>query len=210
MTDTEMSEQPQDPPVEEKGVPETEESANDTAEATEETTTTKSPPPKRRRGRPSKKSKAKSKTPSSTATPNTPSTSESESKRDTPKTPQSNKSNKSMPSPRSSTKRVRKAAETFEPENFKEEKLLAQELKQYVPGRGVSLSSLEKVKTNIQKNVDDPIIAALYKFIFGTMGLKKQGKSSAQVMKSALLDFSGYLSANGETTSDTELQVRHL
>jgi hypothetical protein len=164
------------------------EEMNGDGEATkpEESPTVETPTPKRKRGRPPKR-----KTPQSgatdTPTVKTPSSTRS-SKR---KTPESARSGASALSSISSTKRQRKAATAFEPENFKA--VSVNDLKQCPQGRGVALSSLEKVKASISKNKDDPILAALYKFIFSTMGLTGRGKAPAGNMKSSLMEFSGFL-----------------
>lgn len=124
------------------------------------------PTPKKRRGRP-----PKSKTPQSATTPTSTAT--------TPSSPKSKrKTPQSAFSPQSSSKRERKSAAAFEPDNFKADRLAAQESKQCPPGLGVALSSLDKVKANIQKLIskEDPVITSLYKFIFSTMGLTAKGK----------------------------------
>lgn len=154
-------------------------------------------PKKRGRGRPPKR-----KTPGSEKTSSsTPSTK--------PKTPKTPKSAMTTTTPSTlSSKRQRKTATAYTPSNFKEERLAAQTNKECPPGRGVPLSSLSRVKNSISKlKNNNPILTALYRFIFGTMGLTYKGKPAASKIKAALMQFSGFLSAIPDPDAETKMDV---
>lgn len=156
----------------------------------EEADPPETPTPKKRRGRPPKNktpSSAGAETPSAVKTP-----SSARSKRETPK------STSSVTFTYSTSKRVRQVAEVYSPSNFKSERLESKLHKVYTPGRGVQLSSLGKVKANINKKKNEPIVVALYKFIFSTMGLTGRGKPATKKMKASLMEFSGFLNADKE------------
>jgi len=108
-------------------------------------------------------------------------------------------------------KRKRKTLETFHPEDFKDDTrkntFANLVIKQ---GHGVSFADIPDIRSKIdQASANDPIMEAAHKFLFGGIGGAK-GSAVKKLMKSQLLEFSGYLPRESETqhTSIQDLEQK--
>jgi len=100
-------------------------------------------------------------------------------------------------SPRGS-KRERKAANHFEPGNFKDERQKNSLSPQ--PGRGTALKDIPKIKSKIDRfSLKDPTLAASHKFVYGG-----RGNVAKKLIKKQLLEFSGFLLADDEGQEKVE------
>jgi len=102
----------------------------------------------------------------------------------------------------SGRKRERKSVGTFQPEDFKDESAKNTFANLVVrKGRGEKLEMIPMIKENIESStMNDPILAALHKFIFGGPGGAK-GAVPKKLIKPHLLEFSGYLMSLDQTKS---------
>jgi len=96
------------------------------------------------------------------------------------------------------SKRERKAANHFEPGNFKDERQKNSLSPQ--PGRGTALKDIPKIKSKIDRfSLKDPTLAASHKFVYGG-----RGSVAKKLVKKQLLEFSGFLLADDEGQEKVE------
>jgi hypothetical protein len=102
----------------------------------------------------------------------------------------------------SKSKRKRRDAATYEPEDFTASGKAAVKVAPVVPGRGTILADLASVKASIEKCSPEEIPFA-YKFLFTS-----RGKPTKKEMKQNLLEFSGYLPPlpKGKKLTEEELE----
>jgi hypothetical protein len=92
----------------------------------------------------------------------------------------------------SSRKRQRRSTSSFTPADFKHEPHKPIEIP---AGRGVKLGEIGPIQQNVNKKQStDPILLSLHKFLLGGPGgCLGKGRTSKNLVKKHILDFSGYL-----------------
>jgi len=92
----------------------------------------------------------------------------------------------------SSRKRQRRSTSSFTPADFKHEPHRPIDIP---AGRGVKLGDIGPIHSNVNKrNSTDPILLSLHKFLLGGPGgCLGKGRTSKNLVKKHILDFSGYL-----------------